>query len=420
MALMDTQPEVTQLQNKVASLGRLLEVSLVLNSTLQLRPLLQYILEVAVELTEAEDASVLLMDRKTNELRFVASTNTPIETLAQIRVPLDSSIAGTIARENRPIVINDTSQDPRHFRQVGERVNLEVRSVLGMPMRIRDRVIGVVEAINKIQGEWTVEDRNHLLLLASQAAVAVENARLVEALRKANDELSQLDQLKSDFIAIASHELRTPLGVILGYASFLKDEAQGAVGEHATVVLNSALHLRNLIEDMTNLRYLPATESDLNKELLPLIEIVHSAVQDTASMAEAKEHSLKVEPSDAFHLIVSIDRARLAKTVTNLLNNAVKFTPLGGIITVWAEAHGSEVWLRVRDTGVGIPSEHLDRIFDQFHQVEDHMTRRHGGMGLGLSIAKALVEAHGGRIWAESPGPNQGSTFTIALPIVAQ
>lgn len=414
----DIQPEIQELHNRIASLSRLLEVSLVLNSTLQLRPLLQYILEVAVELTDAQDVSVLLMDRKTNELRFVATTNTPIESLAQIRVPLDHSIAGTIARENRTICINDTSQDPRHYRQVGEQVNLEVRSLLGVPMRVRDRVIGVVESINKQSGEWTVDDRNHLMLLASQAAVAVENARLVEALRKANEELAKLDRLKNDFIAIASHELRTPLGVILGYASFLKDEAQGSMSDHASAVLNSALHLRNLIEDMTNLRYLQVSEGELTMEPLPIAEIMQAAAQDTASMAEAKSHLLRVQLPEP-PVAISADRSRLTMAVTNLLNNAVKFTPAGGEIAVWTEQHGDEVWLRVRDTGVGIPAEHIDRIFNQFHQVEDHMTRRHGGMGLGLSIARALVEAHRGRVWAESPGPDMGSTFSIALPILA-
>ena len=413
---MDAQSEITQLTNRIASLSRLIEVSLLLNSTLELSSLLQYILDAAIELTGAEDASIMLMDRKTNELRFVAATNTPIEALKKIPVPLDHSIAGTIVRENRPIVINDTSQDPRHFRQVGERVSLVIRSLLGVPMRIRDQVIGVLEAINKQEGEWTVEDRNHLLLLAYQASVAVENARLIEALRRANEELNQLDRLKNDFIAIASHELRTPLGMILGYASFLKDEAQGAMSEHAAAVLNSALHLRNLIEDMTNLRYLQISEGELQKERVHLAEIIKGATEDIESMAEAKGHALNVQlPGDA-GVVVFADRARLMMAVTNVLNNAVKFTPTGGTINVWTERHGSEAWLRIQDNGAGIPADQLDRIFSQFYQVENHMTRRHGGMGLGLSIAHALVEAHGGRIWAESPGPNQGSTFTIALP----
>ena len=415
---MDQETEVTTLEARIAALSRLLEAGLVLNSTLQLQSLLQYILDVAVELTGAQDASIMLTDRKTNQLRFVATTNTPLEALEPIRVPMDSSVAGTIVRENRPIVLNDTRQDPRHYRQVSQRVHLEVRSLLGVPMRIRDQVIGVLEAINKVEGDWTTDDRNHLLMLAHQAAVAVENARLIEALRKANDELSQLDRLKNEFIAIASHELRTPLGVILGYASFLKDEAEGVMSEHAAAVLNSALHLRNLIEDMTNLRYLQVAEAELALRPTPLADVMHLAAQDIVSMAEAKGHNLVVRAADAVQLVVPADPARLTMAATNLLNNAVKFTPFGGEIVVWAEARGSEAWLRVRDSGVGIPPDKLERIFAQFYQVEDHMTRSHGGMGLGLSIAKALVEAHGGRIWAESAGVNKGSTFTIALPLL--
>jgi signal transduction histidine kinase len=113
-----------------------------------------------------------------------------------------------------------------------------------------------------------------------------------------------------------------------------------------------------------------------------------------------------------------VDRIKLGMALTNLLNNAIKFTPSGGQITLTYERKPQAVWVIVRDTGIGIPQDQLTKVFEEFHQVEDHMTRRHGGMGLGLSIAKAVVEAHGGHIWAESEGPNRGSTFYINLPLV--
>src|SRR5690606_28456809 len=133
---------------------------------------------------------------------------------------------GAIYLENQAIVIDDVSTDPRHYRQADASSGFQTHSILGVPMRMREGVVGVLEAVNKIGTAWTEDDQDFLNILASQAAVAIENATLISKLKSAYNELSQLDKTKNDFIAIASHELRTPLGVILGYASFLKEEAQ--------------------------------------------------------------------------------------------------------------------------------------------------------------------------------------------------
>lgn len=410
-------PQTLKRDNEV--LNRLVQVSLILNSTLDLERLLQRIMQIAGEITHAAAASILLMDRNTNQLSFAASTGTDIKKLQDIPVPLDSSIAGTIFTEGRPIIIDEPDRDPRHYSQVDKEIEYKTTSLVGVPMRVREEVIGVLEALNKKPdvngGRFDEEDVRRLTILAAQAAVAIENARLVEALQKALDDLDQLDKLKSDFIAIASHELRTPLGVILGYASFLKDEAQGEASEHAEQVFTSALRMRNLIEDMANLTQVKADE-DLNIDLVTINSIMRAAQQEVADVAEVKGQAFIVDvPVEQIE--INADRAKLVLALTNVLNNAVKFTPEGGVITLGAERKKSEVWLTIKDTGVGLEGVNLERIFDQFYQVEDHMTRKHGGLGLGLAIAKAIIERHMGRIWAESQGKNRGSTFTISLPL---
>jgi signal transduction histidine kinase len=414
----ETTDSLAAYEQEIRRLNRLVEVSLIINSTLELRPLLSVIMDHAAEITGAESASIMLFDRNTNELRFVASTtgNPITEDLLNIPVPLEGSIAGSILRENRAIVLDDVTSDPRHYRQADDRSGFATRSLIGVPMRLRNQPIGVLEAVNKKTGRWTDDDRRNMLVLASQAAVAIENARLLEQLQRAFNELDQLDKLKNDFIAIASHELRTPLSVILGYATFLKEDSQGAVSEHAAAVLNSALRMRNLIEDMTNLRYLKMGEAELAREHLPLAAIFQAAYNDVEGLATAKGHTLRVH-SPEMGLIVVVDRIKLGMALTNLLNNAIKFTPSGGSITLSYERKPNAVWVIVKDTGIGIPQDQLNKVFEEFHQVEDHMTRRHGGMGLGLSIARAVVEAHGGRLWAESEGPQRGSTFYINLPL---
>ena len=375
-------------------------------------------MDTAAEIVDAEAASVLLWDAKNNELRFAATTTGESgQALIGKLVPLEGSIAGTVMRENRIVSVNNAESDPRHYSKVDQEIEFRTRSVLGVPMRSKNRVIGVLEAVNKRSPAWTQNDGNYLSILAAQAAVAIEGAQMVAALQKANDDLSQLDKLKSDFIAIASHELRTPLGVILGYASFLQDATDSDVRSHAGKVVASALQLRRIIEDLTNLRYLEQHQSELHREPVELDDFVGDAVQEVRQVALAKGHHLEYNPSGE-GANINIDRSRMDMALVNVLNNAVRFTPDGGAIVVNTEVRNKrEVWITVQDNGVGIPRNQLERIFDRFVQVEDHMTRTNGGLGIGLSIAQALVEAHGGRIWANSPGVNQGATFTIALPL---
>lgn len=410
--------EMLTLQRRYDALNRLVQVSLVMNSTLDLDPLLEYIMQAAINITGAEAASTLLVDKNTQELRFTAAIGPDSAGLIGMVVPREGSIAGTIVSQNRAIVIDDVAHDPRHYRQIHEQTSLQTRSILGVPMRIRDALIGVLEVINKREGQFNEEDVRHITILAAQAAIAIENAQLVSALRMAYDDLNKIDKIKSDFIAIASHELRTPLGVILGYASYLKDETEGEAGELAEQLLSSASHLRNLIEDMTNLRYVQIGEAELHVRAISLGEILQQVHNDVLSLAESKGQILLLEPPK--HMITLLaDRPKLVMALTNVLNNAVKFTQPGGVIVLSAEERRGEVWIRIRDNGIGLPEEEYERIFDQFYQVESHLTRRHGGLGLGLAIAKAVTERHGGRIWVESAGPGLGCTFTLAIPLTA-
>ncbi len=406
------------LAHKVEVLTRLAEISAILNSTLKVKPLLNLIMETAVEVVGAENASVLLWDHNTDDLRFAATTSgSVVQALIGKPVPLEGSIAGTILRENRAVVVNEVQADRRHYSGVDQATDFQTRSLLGVPMRSRDKVIGVLEAVNKRALPWTDDDVNYLSIIAAQAAVAIEGAQMVTALQKANDELSQLDKLKSGFIAIASHELRTPLGVILGYSSFLQETDNEEVRELASKVVNSALQLRRIIEDLTNLRYMEQSDAELQRDIVSLDSFIQENLRDILSLVEAKRHQLEYMPLTP-DVQVNIDRVRLGMALTNLLNNALRFTPENGRIVVQVELHnGREAWITVRDSGIGLAREQLEQIFDRFYQVEDHMTRHEGGLGVGLSIARAMVEAHGGRVWASSAGLNQGSTFTITIPL---
>jgi signal transduction histidine kinase len=398
----------------LSQLSRIVEVSLTLNSTLDPEQLLQYIIKTASDLLDCEAASILLFDEKRGELFFATAANAAKQ-LAAIPVPLEGSIAGTIFRENRPLIINNAQEDPRHYAQVGEQINFQTRTLLGVPMRIRNRVTGVLEALNKRSGEFTQADTDLLSVVASQAAIAIQNARLIQALQKAYDELSRVDKLKSDFISIASHELRTPLGVLLGYATFLQEESQGQASEMAAKVLNSALKLRELVEAMTNLNLIQVGSTHLEFRSIPIQQVILSAVKEIQIAAEAKNQKLSFNLPEK-GLIVQADPEKLKLVFVNLLNNSVRFTQPEGEIWVMVKPMHNEAWVEIEDNGVGIPPSELENIFKEFYQVEDHMTRRVGGLGLGLSIARGIVKLHNGRIWAESKGEGQGSTFRVVLP----
>ncbi len=411
---MDTQTQPAS-QLSADQLARLVDISLTLNSTLETKILLQNIIQGAAELLDCEAASILLYDEQRGQLFFTTATGSDPNQLAEIPVPLEGSIAGAVFRNNRPLVIPDVQSDPRHYASVSQQVHFTPRMLLAVPMRIHDQVTGVLEALNKHQGGFTGQDVHLLSVIASQAAVAIHNARLVQALQKAYNELSRVDKLKSDFMAIASHELRTPLGVILGYATFLKEDAKGESSEHASIVLNSALRMRALVEDLTNLTLLHMGGVQLELQPLPIQQPLAAALAEIAATAQVKNqtltHSLPSEP-----LQVLGDAAKLERLFANLLNNAIRFTPDGGRIHVRASAAHHEVRVDIQDNGVGIPPAELDNIFKEFYQVEDHMRRRHGGMGLGLAIARGLVRLHNGHIWAESAGENQGTTLHVVLP----
>lgn len=403
------------LEKRLRQLERVLEVNVELVSTVELNPLLDRIVTIAAELTDSEGASILLLDEQSGDLRFWAAADPQMRArLKEIPVPVHGSIAGKVVTERRPIIVIDATADPGHFRQVGLQTGFLTRSLLAVPLQARDRCIGVVEAVNKRDpAGFSQEDVEILTVLAAQATVAIENARLVEALRAAYRKLGELDRLKSDFIAIASHELRTPLSLILGYASLLQE--QGVGGQEVEGVLRAAARLKHIVETMLNLRYLETGEMVLLREVFDLREEVALACQAYHSMAKAGALTLECVLLEV-PLIVRADREKIRLVLDNLLSNAVKFTPPGGRVEVRSIHRPDVAEIVVADTGVGIPPEALLRIFDRFYQAEEPMTRRYSGMGLGLSIVREIVERHGGRVWAEST-PGKGSRFYLRLPL---
>jgi len=273
--------KIEGLEQRIGYLERIVKVSQMLNSTLSLEPLLQIIVQSATELTDTEACSIMLIDKNTGELRFEEATGGITAALRQVSVPMENSIAGSIIRKDRPLLIRDAKTDPRWHGGVDKTVDFETKSILGVPLKVRDRVIGVMEVINKRTEEgFNADDIQIATTLGAQAAIAIENARLLDELQQAYRDLSEVDQIKNDFVSIASHELRTPLAVILGYATFLRDDVKGEASEQLEIVLSSALKLRSLIDDMVNLRHIQTNEIRLDRTIFPLKDLMLDVIKE--------------------------------------------------------------------------------------------------------------------------------------------
>lgn len=403
---------------RIAYLERVVKVSQILSTVLTLEPLLQIIIQAATELINSDSCSIMLIDKNTGELRFAEATGGVSDAMREISIPLDDSIAGLIVQADKPLLVRDAQNDPRWNPEIDKALNFETKSILGAPLKVRDQVIGVLEIVNKRSEDgFSQDDIQIATTLASQAAIALENARLLDELQKAYRELSEIDQIKTDFVSIAAHELRTPLAVILGYATFLRENVQGQqANEQLDNVVNSAMHLRTLIGDMINLHHVQANKVILDRSVFSLRQLLLEVLQEFYELAKGKQLTLtKRFLPDNDPLNIDADKQKIYLAFANLISNAVKFTEEGGRVHINVELKGYKYHINIIDTGIGISEAQQERIFDQFHQIEPSLTRKYQGMGLGLSITKGMIEVHEGRIWVQSV-LGKGSNFNIVLP----
>ncbi len=411
-----TTGQLRDLVSQPQQLRRLVELSVVLNSTLDLDNLLQLITATATELLDCEAASILLYDEKEQRLFFAAATGTAPEELDKIPVPIDNSLAGTIFRTNRHIILSNVEQDPRHYPLVSDHIQFTVKTLLGVPMPIKAKTVGVLEALNKRNGVFDEHDASLIAVTAAHAAIAINNARLLHTTQKALQKVKEADELKNNFLTLASHELRTPLGIILGYSTFLKQDAQGKLSDHASTVLKAASQMRSILDEMNNLAMLKSDDLNLKPQKVVMEDVLAYACEGIRELASARRQNLEYAFSEEAYIVhVDIDKTALA--FGNILSNAIRFSPESTQITIGVTKDGNQVLAWVQDQGIGIPADKLQKIFEEFYQIEPPNTRRYGGLGIGLTIAKGLIEAQGGRIWAESEGMGKGSTFKVLLPM---
>jgi len=206
------------------------------------------------------------------------------------------------------------------------------------------------------------------------------------------------------------------LGIIIGYSTFLKEDAKGELSDHASQVLNAARQMRSILDEMNNLAMLKSDQMTLKPQKIVMQDVLAYACEGIKEIASTRDQKLTyVFPDEPFVVAVDIDKTSLA--FINILNNAIRFSAPGSEITIGAMKQGNKVLCWVQDQGIGIPADKLQKIFEEFYQIQPPNTRQYGGLGIGLTIAKGLIEAQGGKIWAESEGFGSGSTFKVLLPM---
>lgn len=383
-------------------------------SHLALDDLLPEVLVRLQELLGADAAALLLVTEDGQYLAGRAAIG--LEEEARVRVPMGRGVAGRIAVSGAPLIVEDLSK----VEVVSSILSENASSLVGAPLMIEDRVIGVIHVDTLEPHRFTEEDVNLLQLAADRVATAIERSRLYEAEKRARVEAEAANRMKDEFLATISHELRSPLNSILGWVTLLREgklSAQAATRAFETVE-RSARAQNRIISDLLDVSRIINGQLHLNVKTLKPASVIESGVEAVRPAADAKGISIQMALDRQAGPIAG-DPDRLQQIVWNLISNAIKFTPSGGIVQVRLEQVGLHVEIIVSDTGAGISPEFLPFVFDRFRQADSSSTRKQGGLGLGLAIVRHLVELHGGTVHAQSEGDGEGATFVVKLPIMA-
>jgi signal transduction histidine kinase len=393
--------------------------------------MLRNILENAVKLLKYEEGSLFLIDEATGNLVLHMTTAPKEKQLLRQRLTEGTEIAERAARLRTPVIETkawDPSAEPAgDEKQLGS----GVRSLLGVPIQSKDRVLGVIRMTNRRDDLPFGEDDQILLeALASQAAFALENARLLSL---ADQELRNKsnEQQASDFVSFIAHELRNPVTSVKGYTELLSTGAVGSLNDMQMNFLNTIRsnveRMATLISNLEDVSRIEAGRLRLEFKPVDMKDIMEEVVRSTSRRVEEKHQSIEVQLPSQMPL-VRADRLRMAQVLTHVVSNALSYSPEGGKILVGAEVtndpsnpegtpQGVHVW--VKDNGIGIGVEDQEKLFQKFFRSEDAKAGGVPGTGLGLNVAKNLVEMMGGRIWFDSEY-RRGSTFHFTIPVLEE
>ena len=406
-------------KRRAALLARVAQVSTALNTALSIDGIAKILTEEARSIIGSHQAVTSLTTSKdwAQAINAVSLSDKYASFRTYDAKPTGQGIYAEVCRTNTPMRLTQAQLTAhRSWRDFGSHKTQHppMRGWLAVPLIGQGgKNLGLVQLSDKYEGDFDEQDEMILQQLAAIASVGIENARLYDSLR-------EQDRRKDEFLAILAHELRNPLAPLRTGLEILRPAArQSAVTEKTHEIMSRQLaHMVRLIDDLMDVSRLNAGKVILKREHIPLQRAIEAALETSRPLIEAANHTLEITMPQGDGLRIDADETRLAQVFSNLLNNAAKYTPSGGRIKLSAAPEGEFAVVRIEDTGVGIPQDMLQKVFDLFMQVGPNSDRSGRGLGIGLSLAKKLVEMHSGDITVQSPGPGQGSTFTVRLPAV--
>ena len=404
-------------QRRLLDMSALVDMAKQVTGNLKLQNVLQTTVQILRNLLNARASTITMLSDDKEELIVKAADGVNPE-FGNARMRLEGSISGEVFRTSRPVYIQDTHSDP-NFVFFDETVN----SLLVVPLIIRDAPIGTLTVDSADPYAFSESDVQLMMIAGAQVSVAIANARLFEELesratelKEAYEELKENDRLKDELVQNVSHELRTPLTFVKGYVDLLIDGEMGLVTDEQLsalqIISDKTTDITRIISDIITLQKI--NSGNLKLETVSMKSLIELAVAGSRFVAERKNVDIVPVLPEAPGLVM-IDKGRINQVLDNLIGNALKFSPDGGVIQVLMEEREDDVLVVVKDQGIGIPQEKHKKIFERFYQVDGSARRRFGGTGIGLAIVKRIIDAHNGTIWLESE-VEKGSAFYFSLP----
>jgi signal transduction histidine kinase len=418
------------------NLEALVQISQVINSSLDRRTVLNEVVDTIIRLIGAERAFLMLHD-SAGELEIVTARNWERESLEPHEFEISQSIIAQVMHEGQAVVTTNAQTDPRFGHQVSV-ITYSLRSILCVPLIVKDTQIGVIYTDNRIrEGLFTEKDRMLLSVFANQAAVAIENAQLYEAVRQhaqdleqrveertaelaeANHHLRILSKLKDDFVANVSHELRTPISSLKLYGSLL-DAPSDSHTKYKDAMKREVMRLEHIIESLLRLSSFDQDQIAINLTPIDLNELAELLTNDRIILAESRDLDLSFQGGSDLPKTIA-DQELITEAASILLTNALNYTPNMGKIVVSTESQmrEDEEWIAIHviDSGHGLPKREIPQLFQRFFRGKVGRESGYAGTGLGLSIVKEIMERNGGIVEAKNnEGSNKGATFSIWLP----
>jgi signal transduction histidine kinase len=401
---------------------KIIELGLSLSTTLELDKLLDTIVHEAAAIFEAEGASIILLDEQKESLHFgyfVSSGER--DKLKQLVLKQGEGIAGHVTQTGKALIIEDVQKDTRFSSKADDLTGNVTRTMMAVPLNVKNKILGAMEVINKVQGIFTKHELAACQTLASFASVAIENARLHGEVKESLNKITRLEASKHELITLLSHELRTPVTIILTSSTLLSNHLnqmeKEMISETAEMITNRSLRLGSLIDDLFVINDIDDIRNRLVVEDIPIREVIELSI--VRFRRYLKKHRIEVTfPRRGALPPLRADRLKLQHCIFHLIENAIKFSPQGGTINIKVYYDDDSPFLfhlEIEDPGIGISTNNIDKIFDKFYQVDSSSTRRFGGLGLGLFICRRVAEIHGGEMKCISK-LGKGSRFILSLP----